>query len=318
MVKTNNTNQTPEINPLSSFFRKKKLSLYLPSKGKWYPENSLTLDSDGSLPVFAMTASADIKFRAGDISLSGKSTYEIIKECIPNIINPEFIPSTDIDTILLAIRLASYGDEFECNVTIPNTKLIRTIKLSLTDLLNEINSRKEKWDENIIIEDESGQKVSLTIYPISLKYLFQTSKNINNQRKILSKNFDSDDNLKDESAFTNSVTQLTNTAIELLCASIKTLELIDKDNNTIASFTANNPQEANQITNTVKSMDIEYFNAIRDHLETQRKKYSYLTPLQTSTQKEITAGAPKEWASEITFMGSSFLPENNANIKTII
>ena len=318
MLTFQHINQIPEAtNPLSSFFRKKKLSLYLPSKGQWYPENSLTLDSDGSLPVFAMTAAGDIKFRAGDISLSGKSTYEIIKECIPNINNPEVIPSVDIDSILLAIRLASYGDDFQTQISVPNTKLTRNIKLSLSELLNEIISRKDKWDENIIIEDETCQKISLTIYPISLKYLFQTSKNINNQRKIMSKNFDSDDNLKDESAFVNSVNQLTNTAIELLCASIKNLELIDKDGNIIASFVANNPQEISQISNVVKSMDIEYFNAIRNHLEGQRKKYSYITPIQISTQKELIAGAPKEWTAEITFMGSSFLPEQN-NVKTNI
>jgi hypothetical protein len=303
-----------EANPLSSFFRKKKLSLFLPSKGQWYPENSLKLDEDGSLPVFAMTATSDIKFRAGDINLSGKSTYELIKECVPGILQPELIPNIDIDSILLAIRLASYGDDFDISISVPNTKLSRTITVSLIELLKEIINRKDKWEDSVIIEDENGQQVSLTIAPIPLKYLFLTSKNIINQKKILTKNIDNDDTVKDEKVFENSVNQLSNTIIDLICSCIKSLELTDINKNIVASFT---DKDSVQINKIIREMDIEYFNAIRDHLEAQRKKYTFLTPNQISTQKEISAGAPTEWTSEITFMGSSFLPENNAK-QTII
>jgi len=309
---TSSNNETPEINPLTSFFRKKKLSLFLPSKGQWYPENSLSLDKDGSLSVFAMTADADIKFRAGDISLSGKSTYDLIKECLPGILNPENIPNIDVDTILLAIRLASYGDDFELNVSVPNTKLVRTLKISLTTFLCELLSRKDKWDDSIIIESEDGQKISLTIYPISLKYLFNISKDISQQKKALTKNFDSNENIKDEKLFTDSINQLSNTAINLVCDSIKTLELIDSNNNTIVSLTSSTPQDEKQINQIIRGMDIEFFNAIRDHLEAQRKKYAFSIPLQHSTLDELKAGAPPEWQAEITFMGSSFLPEQNA------
>jgi len=88
----------------------------------------------------------------------------------------------------------------------------------------------------------------------------------------------------------------------------------DINKNIVASFT---DKDSVQINKIIREMDIEYFNAIRDHLEAQRKKYTFLTPNQISTQKEISAGAPTEWTSEITFMGSSFLPENNAK-QTII
>ena len=91
----------------------------LPSRGQWYPKNGLSYDSSGKVPVFAMNASDDIKFRTGDATMSGKNIYEVIQSCIPNITEPENIPHIDIDSILLAIRVASYGAEFEFSVSVP-------------------------------------------------------------------------------------------------------------------------------------------------------------------------------------------------------
>src|SRR5271166_1934868 len=72
-------------NPLTSFFRKSKLPLLLPSRGQWYPKNSLNYDISGQLPVFAMNATDDIKLRTGDATMSGKNIYEVIQSCIPSI-----------------------------------------------------------------------------------------------------------------------------------------------------------------------------------------------------------------------------------------
>jgi len=305
-------------NPLASFFRKSKLSLKLPSKGNWYKEGELTLDKNGGLPIFSMNSGDDIRFRAGDATLSGKSTYDLLRSCAPGILNPENIPNIDIDAILLAIRLASYGDNFEFTASVPNTKLTKKINMSLLTLLKEIDSRKEQWDDEISIEDDSNQILTVNIHPIPLNALFSTSKNIQQQKKILTKNFDADENLRDEKVFIDGVNQLTNTAIDLICSSIQHITLIDSNKTILLELDATSPQDKIQLNQILKTMDVEYFNAIRDHLELQRKKYTFKTPAQLSTSKEIEAGAPKEWDVELTFMGSSFLPEQNTFNETII
>lgn len=298
-----------QANPLASFFRKNKLSLHLPSKGRWYPEGSLTLDSSGGLPIFAMTAGDDIKFKTGDAALNGRSTYELILSCAPGITQPELIPTIDIDAILLAIRFASYGDDFTTAMSVPNTTLTRNISISLSSLLNELSKRKEEWDSELVIEDETGQSLSLLVNPVPLKFLFSTSKNIQQQKKILTKNFDSDENIKDEAAFSDSINKLTDTAIDLICSCVAAIKIVDAKNNILLEINNSTPQDKLQIGQLIKNMDIEYFNAIKNHLEEQRKKYAFKIPTQISVEKEITAGAPKEWSSELTFQGSNFFPE---------
>lgn len=312
-----NTDITQEINPLTAFFRKSKLSLTLPSRGKWYPASSLTLDQTGGLSVYAMTAADDIKFRTGDATMTGKNIYEVIASCIPGITHPEFIPHIDLDAILLVIRIASYGPEFNFNVIVPNTTLTRTINIDANQLLHNLqktlsSSEDADWDENIKIVDEMGQSLIVDIHPIPIKNLFQTSKNIYVQRKTLNKNFDSDENIKDETAFNTSMSELTNSAINLLASSIQSIKVLDKNGATITSLHNSNPQDAAQIIQLIHQLDIEYFNAIRDHIDVQRKKYQFMTPSQHSTEKEISAGAPEDWTTELTFMGSNFLPEQKS------
>jgi len=308
--------QTPKQpqNPLASFFRKSKLSLTLPSHGKWYPKNGLTFDESGKLPVFAMNATDDIKFRTGDATMSGTNIYEVVKSCIPNITDASLIPHIDIDSILLAIRVASYGAEFDFSVSVPNTKLTRNIKINAYDLLTEISSRSDKWDEEVRIEDETGQAMELLVTPIPLKNLFGVSKNIFTIRRAMTKNFDGDENIKDEASFSANMNELALCALNLLATSIAKMAITDPSGTVLLSLDATNPQDEIQIKQTVQKLDVGYFNAIRDHIDTQRKKYAFFSPEQTSTTEELAAGAPASWTAELTFMGSSFLPE----VKTMV
>ena len=297
-------------NPLISFFRKSKLSLTLPSRGQWYPKNGLNYDASGLLPVFAMNATDDIKIRTGDATMTGKNIYEIIESCIPGISQPENIPHIDIDAILLAIRVASYGAEFDFKVDVPNTKLSKIIKINAIELLQDIATRKDQWDSEINIEDETGQILSLEVHPIPLKKLFLASKNIFLLRKTLTKNIDTDENIKDESSFSTTMNSLSLSAIDLLCSSIQKLSISDCNKNILLSLNSSNPQDEIQINNTIKQMDIAYFNSIRDHINNQREKYSFYSETQTSTSQELSAGAPLNWKAELIFMGSNFLPES--------
>ena len=207
-LKTNQKVTEPETNPLAAFFRKSKLSLTLPSRGQWYPTNTLTLDNKGGLAIYSMNASDDIKFRTGDATMSGKNIYEVIKSCAPGIQKPEAIPHIDVDSILLAIRIASYGPDFDFSVSVPGTTLTRIVQIHANQLLSDIATRTDSWDPEINIEDETGQVLSLELHPITLSNLFATSKNIYIQRRALTKNIDSEENIKDEGAFETSVNSL--------------------------------------------------------------------------------------------------------------
>jgi hypothetical protein len=82
-----NQNQQKK-NPLSSFYRQPKIYVKLPSKGEFYPPGSLDVSANGEYPVYAMTAKDELLFKTPDALLSGQSTVELIKSCIPAITNP--------------------------------------------------------------------------------------------------------------------------------------------------------------------------------------------------------------------------------------
>ena len=106
-------------NPLAQFFRQPKIYMSLPSNGKFYPTGALEMPENGELPVFAMTAKDELLMRTPDALMNGASTVEVIKSCVPSIKNPWFMPSIDVDAVLIAIRYATFGQEMGVGTTCP-------------------------------------------------------------------------------------------------------------------------------------------------------------------------------------------------------
>jgi hypothetical protein len=106
-------------NPLSNYFRRPSIYITLPSKGKFYPEGTLEMTENNELPVYPMTAVDEITYRTPDALFNGTSIIEVIQSCMPSIKNAWVIPSIDLDTILAAIRIASYGHTLEIGTTCP-------------------------------------------------------------------------------------------------------------------------------------------------------------------------------------------------------
>jgi len=96
--------------PLKRYKRQPKLSIDLPSRGKWWPQGSCEKFTE--LEVYSMTVSDEIATKTPDILFSGQTTASIIKNCVPSIKDPWKMPIVDLYTVLSAIRLASYGEEY--------------------------------------------------------------------------------------------------------------------------------------------------------------------------------------------------------------
>jgi len=104
-------------NPLSQFFRQPAIHIKLPSGGKFYPTGSLNMPPNGELPVLPMTAVDEITYRTPDALFNGSAIVSVIQSCVPGIRDPWVMPSTDIDAVLVAIRIASFGHGMDVNTT---------------------------------------------------------------------------------------------------------------------------------------------------------------------------------------------------------
>jgi hypothetical protein len=95
-------------NPLQQYFRQPKIFIELPTSTTYCEEG--TFKSKDKLPVFGMTGMDEIIMKTPDALLSGDSLSTVISSCCPNIENPWKLANLDVDTVLTAIRISTYGN----------------------------------------------------------------------------------------------------------------------------------------------------------------------------------------------------------------
>ena len=144
---------TQQGNPLQKYYRNAKLSVRLPSRGKYYAKDVLTLDDAGELAIFPMTAQDEITLQNPDALLTGQAAIDVIKSCVPTINKPRSLLACDIDVLMIAIRVASYGEEANMELECPNRdcKHKNTFTLPLDTLLNQAETLEESYE--VVIDD---------------------------------------------------------------------------------------------------------------------------------------------------------------------
>jgi hypothetical protein len=140
-----------KANPLSKHFRQPILYVKLPSQGKWYPENTIDLPVTGEIPIYAMTARDEITMKTPDALLNGSSTAHVLQSCCPNIKDPWKMPLVDLDTLLIAIRIATYGKEMEFVAVCPHCGTKNEQGIDLSVLLSKI--ALGNWSQTVKTND---------------------------------------------------------------------------------------------------------------------------------------------------------------------
>jgi len=277
-------------NPLKKYFRQPKIFIRLPSKGKFYTPGSLIMTESGEFPVYPMTAKDELIFKTPDALLNGEATVSVIKSCIPNITNPWGMPSTDSDAVLIAIRLATYGEKLDITTKVPNTGEDRTFQVDLRTLLDQLTSFEfhpfVQIDDNMTVE----------IRPATYKeFTENTIKSFEEQRIFRLVNDDSIPDDKKLAAFSASFKKLTELTIDLVVNSVACIDTVEgkvTDKAFIREFFSN--------------ADSTTFDKILKHLEKMRDD-SRIKPFTVrSSPEDIEAGAPEEYEIPITFDQSNF------------
>lgn len=100
---------------LTKYYRQPKIYISLPSQGNYYNQGSIDGDPT-NLPVFGMTAMDEIMFKTPDALFTGESVVNVIQSCVPAIRDAWQVPQIDIDTLLLGIRMATYGEDLDITI----------------------------------------------------------------------------------------------------------------------------------------------------------------------------------------------------------
>jgi hypothetical protein len=158
---------TATSNPLINKIKLPGKKYRLPSRGVFYHSGELD-DSviDGEVEIFSMTAIDEITLRTPDLLYSGEAIDRVFKRCIPQILKPLELVSKDVDFLLTALRVVSYGNEIEVNHKCEKCaeKDAEAIHAALAELEKEVREKAEEqgytfeeaWDT-----DQVQQKVNI-------------------------------------------------------------------------------------------------------------------------------------------------------------
>ena len=202
----------------------------MPSKGKYY-KSGLDLSIDGELGVMPMTAVDEIKLKSPDALFNGEAIFELFKSCAPDIKNPEEIPACDVDLIMMAIKVATHGEQLEVSSKCPSCQHQGEFTVNLTNL---IASSKPVDDKNVV--EINGAKVF--VRPFSLKSQIKGNiQKFHQVRMQLLLNQEMNENQKAE-LFNEALLQASAISVQVLADNILEVK-IDAENDETISVTDN-------------------------------------------------------------------------------
>jgi hypothetical protein len=114
------TTAIASTNPLAKHFRQPSIYFKLPSRGRYWSAAALTLPANGEIGVMSMTTKDEITLKTPDALLNGQGVVNVIESCCPAIKDAWSMPSLDVDATLIAIRIASYGNQMDFGAKCPH------------------------------------------------------------------------------------------------------------------------------------------------------------------------------------------------------
>ena len=281
---------TENANPLNKYFRQASIYVALPS-GTDYPQDVVTKSETGEIGIMPMTAKDEIRFKTPDALMNGQGVVDVIQSCVPDIKDAWQIKSYDLDTILVAIRIATYGETMEINFNVPGANESVAHTVNLPAILDEI--QKTTVDTAFKLKD--GLKI--TVQPLTYRDMTSTSLQTFQQQKMYSAIQDSE--LPDEdkaTRFNDAFKKLTELNSSILLKNMASITMTDGTVITDAAHIKEFVDNAN--ATVIKEIETKLMD-----LRTQ----GAVKPLKLkASEEQIKKGAPASYEVPVTFDTSNF------------
>ena len=282
---------TENTNPLGKYYRQPQIYIRLPSQGKYYTPDVFTPTETGEIPVMPMTAKDELSFKTPDAMMSGQSTVDVIQSCIPNFKNAWKIVNFDIDAVLLAIRIATYGETMDISYRVPVTNEEMSHTVNLPAMLEDLG--------RVVISDEATTKTGFRVKlaPLDYQTLSQIQTAQFEQQKIYATVSSSQMAEADKSTqFVKSFKILNNINFSMLVDSIT--EITTPEGTTVS--------DKLQIKEFCDNCDARVVNEIQDELAKIRAQAQVPALNLKATEEQIKKGVPTSYEIPVTFDNSNF------------
>jgi hypothetical protein len=244
---------------LDQYKRQAKIYVDLPSQGKWYPEGSLEDQKYDNLPVYAMTAMDEIVIKTPDALFNGESTVQIIKSCMPAILDPWLMPTIDLDYVLLAIRIATYGTTMPVQTTCPGCGETTESDINLTRLIDTYHGKNPEYQYTV------GDLV-VNLQPINYRQSTQIQlEEYNLQKRLINLQEQPDLSKQEIEKSTNDlITDLTKITLDLSISYINNISL--KNSNSVEN-------NSEKIYEFISQSDSVFYNSLKKAINTFRQNW---------------------------------------------
>ena len=269
-------------NPLVSFMRQPKIYIQLPSKGEYWAEGSLIPSETQEYPVFSMTAKDELMLKIPDAVMSGQAVVDVIQNCMPNIKNAWNIPSIDIDVILIAIRIATYGEKMTTPLTFSDD-IEMEYAVDLRSVLDSL-AANIKWEPVVSISED----LTIFVRPATYKKLSEGAIKTFETQKILQ--LANSDSLPEEEklkAFKESFNKLTDVTIGIVENSVFRVDT-----------SLGSTSDPRHIKEFIENADKDIFNKIQLHLDAL-KESNNIKPIRVTVTDEMREKGFKEEFVEV-------------------
>lgn len=252
-----NAPNNSKSNPLAGYFRQPKMYMKLPSGGKFYPEAALDQSQIDEYPVYAMTAKDELMFKTPDALLNGQATVEVIRSCVPAIKEPWGMPSIDLDAVLVAIRIATYGESMEMTASCPSCKEFNEFEFNLLGYIDKAS--QFTYESRVELPP-----LIVNIRPYSYKEVTRMAIKTFEQQKIIS--IVNDETLSEQEKvdqFGESFVKLTQLTVDVVAGCVESIE-------TPEGVVTN----SDMIKEFIENSSSETFNAINERVSKMRDEIS--------------------------------------------
>jgi hypothetical protein len=203
----------------------------------------------------------EITYRTPDALFNGQAVASVIQSCVPNIHDAWSMPAMDLDTVLIAIRIATYGHEMDVDTQCPACQEERSYALDLRQVMSAIQAA------DYITPMQAGD-LEIYFQPITYRQINENNMRQFEDQKMLQVIDDQElDNAAKAQKIGEILKNITAVTIASIAQSIRTVrtpQATVDDHHHIAEWLAN--------------CDRQLFGKIRDHI-ISAKQASEIKPL---------------------------------------
>lgn len=277
-------------NPLAMYMRQPKIYIRLPSNGQYWAPGSLEISETGEYPVFSMTAKDELALKIPDALMNGQAVVDVIQHCIPNIKNAWACPNIDLDVILIAIRLATYGEMMTTPVKIGELEL--EYQLDLRILMDALQNQIG-WNPVVPVSND----LTVFVKPLTYKNISQAAIQTFETQKIM--NIVNDEKFTDDQKieyFKESFKKITEVTLSTITDSIDRIESAN-----------GSTDNRDHIKEFVDNIDKSVYTKIESHLN-DLKTQNEIKPMKVAVTPEMRENGITGESIEIpiTFDPSTF------------